>query len=215
MPTDNRSFGFSVIFPCSQGISGAVVGSARPPTIASRALRGCQGLGRAIITAARRLVKDGVDARRECGPPGLSRTLTGSPAARRGFIIAYHLTRAPKDPGEPSLRNDTRPIPPAGLDLHRRAVCDGLHRILHFPDPAIRLLARYERGSDRHARRWAFATRGVFVDPRRRANGPLRDPPGNVILRLDGHGVGAALPAAAVVLVIAAVADRQWRGVKF
>src|SRR3974377_1633532 len=43
----------------------------------------------------------------------------------------------------------------------------------------------------------------------------VRAPPGDTVLRLDGDGVGAGLPAGAVVLVVVAAAGRQWRRAKF
>src|SRR5215470_1930698 len=46
-------------------------------------------------------------------------------------------------------KNDLLVAPPAGLDLRRRPVRDGVHRFLHLPDTALRPFARNERGRDR------------------------------------------------------------------
>src|SRR5215472_1495602 len=53
--------------------------------------------------------------------------------------------------------------------------------------------------------------RGVSVDSCRRADGPVRHPPCEHVLCLDGNGPGARVPAPALVLAIAAAADRQRR----
>src|ERR1700730_1694447 len=103
------------------------------------------------------------------------------------------------------------PIPTPGLALCRRAVRDGLHRVIQLSDPALWPLARYERRPDWDACRRAFVAGGVPVDPCRRAYGPVGHSPGCLVLCLDGDGLGAGLPAAAVVLALTAAADRQWR----
>src|SRR6516164_5242248 len=118
-------------------------------------------------------------------------------------------------PRDRPLRDDTRPIPPAGLDPRGRVVRNGLHPILHVSDPALWPRGRPERERNRHAGRWAIAARGVLVYSCRRADGPVRHPPGNLVLRLDGDGAGTDLSTGAMVLAVAAVADRQWRRVKF
>src|SRR6516162_6994296 len=141
-------------------------------------------------------------------------TAPGLPLVTRRDLpgrLVSGLTRTSIASRDRSLGDDTEPIPPAGLDLHRRAVCDGLHRILYLPDPAIRLFARHERRRDRHAGWRALAARSIPVDPCWRADGPVRDTPGDIVLCLDGDGAGASLSAGTVVLAITAVAGRQWR----
>src|SRR3984893_4481207 len=101
------------------------------------------------------------------------------------------------------------PIPAPGLALCRRAVRDGLHRVLQLSDPALWPLARYERRPDWDACRRAFVAGGVPVDPCRRAYGPVGHSPGCLVLCLDGDGLGAGLPAAAVVLALTTAAGRQ------
>jgi len=123
-------------------------------------------------------------------------------------------SRPKADRWDRSLRDDSRPTSPAGLNLRGRVVRDGLHPILHVSDPALWPRGRPERGRDRHAGRRALIARGVPVDPCRRSDGPVRNPPGNLVLRLGGDGAGADLSTGAVVLAVAAVADRQWRGIK-
>src|SRR3984893_18784281 len=113
--------------------------------------------------------------------------------------------------GNRSTREAPAPPPPAGLDLPRRAVRDGLYRVLHFPDTALRPLARHECRRGRHAGWRALTASGVPVDPCGRADGPPRHAPGDPVLRVDGDGAGADLSARAVVLGIAAGAGALWR----
>src|SRR5882724_4319233 len=110
-----------------------------------------------------------------------------------------------------SLRDDPSPTPPASLDLCHRAVRDGVHRILYLSDTALRAVARHECGRGRRACRRALVARGVSVHPHRRLDGPVRHAPGDVVLCLDGNGLGAVFPAGAVVLAIVDVANHQWR----
>ena len=46
----------------------------------------------------------------------------------------------------------------------------------------------------------ALPARGVSVDPYRQLDGPVRHAPGDLVLCLDGDGVGAGFSAGAVVL---------------
>src|SRR5689334_14798283 len=103
------------------------------------------------------------------------------------------------------------PIPTSGFALCRRAVRDGLHRVLQLSDPALWPVARHERRPDWDACRRAFVAGRLPVDPCRRAYGPIGHSPGCLVLCLDGDGLGAGLPAAAVVLALTAAAGRQWR----
>src|SRR5260370_8823113 len=68
--------------------------------------------------------------------------------------------------------------PPLGVGLCRRGPQHGVYRILRGPDPALRAVARVQRGRDRGPGRRPLAARAVLVDPYRRADGPVRDPPG-------------------------------------
>src|ERR1700750_1937694 len=49
------------------------------------------------------------------------------------------------DAGRVSLFHGPLPIPTPGLALRRRAIRDGLHRVLQLSDPALWPLARHER----------------------------------------------------------------------
>src|SRR5262249_16849229 len=100
--------------------------------------------------------------------------------------------------------HDPSPNGPAGLDLLRRAVRDGVHGFLHLFDPALRPVARHERRRNRHAGRRALAAGGLLVDPCWRADGPLRHAARDLVLRLDGNGLCADLSAGALVLAVAA-----------
>ena len=135
--------------------------------------------------------------RGKAGPPCRvlrARLLTGFNPTRDGLVF-FH---------------GPLPIPAPGLALCRRAVRDGLHRVLQLSDPPLWPLARHERRPDRDACRRAFVAGCVPVNPCRCAYGPVGHSPGCVVLCLDGDGVGAGLPAAAVVLALAAAASDQW-----
>jgi hypothetical protein len=111
-------------------------------------------------------------------------------------------------------RRNTRPTIRAeqsDTDLRRRPVRYGLHRFLHLPDPALRVVAWYERERDRPFGRRPVAARGVFIDPYRRVDGPVRHAPGDAVLCLVGDRVGTGLSVIAVVLAVIVVADRQRR----
>src|SRR5688572_26505532 len=102
---------------------------------------------------------------------------------------------------------DDRPGPRAarrpeksGGDLRHRAARYGLYRSLHLSDPALRPVARDERRRDWRAGERAARARPPFVDPYRRADGPVRHAPGHAVFRVDRDRAGAGVPAGALVL---------------
>src|SRR6516165_4493799 len=110
------------------------------------------------------------------------REIPGSGALRPISMILAERVQGRRRPDEPDPAGR---IAQSGGDLHRRAFCDGLHRPLHLPDPALWPVARHERERDRPAGRRPLAAGGVLFDPYWRADGPVRHPPGHAVLCLE------------------------------
>ena len=103
-----------------------------------------------------------------------------------------------------------RSRPPASLYV-AGPFAPGLYAALQLSGSVVRPVTRYECRPDRHARRRAFVAGGVPVDSCRRADGPVRHPPGDLVICLDGDRLGAGFPIAAVVLAAGSANRQRWR----
>ena len=129
----------------------------------------------------------------------------------RRKLLAARAKRPDYGRNEEGNARSTGRVGQSGANLRRRPVRHGLHRLLYLSDPALRAVAGDEREPDRPLGRRPLAAGGVPVDPYRRADGPVRHAPGDLVFRLVGDRAGAGIPAGAVVLGAVALAGRQRR----